>query len=65
MNLINEDRPFTDLYDTIGTGGFPGIYFMNRPVIGGHFALLALERGKEMRRKKGLEGGQTHFQWNG
>jgi hypothetical protein len=38
------DRPETDLYDTEGTGGFPGISFFARPVIGGHFAFLALER---------------------
>lgn len=34
----------TDLYDTEGTGHFPGIDFMARPVVGGHFAFLALER---------------------
>jgi hypothetical protein len=34
----------TDLYETEGDGGFPGIYFMARPVVGGHFAFLALER---------------------
>jgi len=39
------DRPFTDLYETEGDGGFPnGVYFMARPVVGGHFAFLALER---------------------
>lgn len=37
------NRPFTDLYDT-ETGRFPGIYFMARPVVGGHFAILALDR---------------------
>ena len=34
----------TDLYDTEGTGGFPGMAFKARPVVGGHFAFLALER---------------------
>ena len=38
------DRPFTDLYETEGDGGYPGIYFKARPVVGGHFAFLALER---------------------
>lgn len=39
------DHPFTDLYDTEGEGGYPdGISFRARPVIGGHFAFLALER---------------------
>lgn len=44
---INEtvtDRPFTDLYNTEGDGGFPGPNFFARPVVGGHFAFLALER---------------------
>lgn len=34
----------TDLYETEGTGGWPGPHFMARPVVGGHFAFLALER---------------------
>jgi len=34
----------TDLYDTEGTGHFPGPNFFARPVVGGHFAFLALER---------------------
>ena len=38
------DRPLTDLYDTEGKGGFPGPDFFARPVVGGHFAFLALER---------------------
>ncbi|KAK0720072.1 hypothetical protein B0H67DRAFT_574970 [Lasiosphaeris hirsuta] len=44
VNETATDRPFTDLYDTEGSGGYPGIYFMARPVVGGHFAFLALER---------------------
>ncbi|KAK5656317.1 hypothetical protein OQA88_4697 [Cercophora sp. LCS_1] len=44
VNETSTDRPFTDLYDTEGSGGYPGIYFMARPVVGGHFAFLALER---------------------
>ncbi|KAI0865597.1 DUF1793-domain-containing protein [Xylaria cubensis] len=44
VNETATDRPFTDLYETEGEGGFPGIYFMARPVVGGHFAFLALER---------------------
>lgn len=39
------DNPFTDLYDTDGKGGYPGgLMFKARPVVGGHFAFLALER---------------------
>ncbi|KAL1881136.1 hypothetical protein VTK73DRAFT_4583 [Phialemonium thermophilum] len=44
VNETSTDRPLTDLYDTEGTGGFPGPNFMARPVVGGHFAFLALER---------------------
>jgi hypothetical protein len=41
----HPDRPFTDLYETEGDGNFPrDIRFMARPVVGGHFAFLALER---------------------
>ncbi|KAF2719431.1 DUF1793-domain-containing protein [Polychaeton citri CBS 116435] len=44
LNETTTDRPFTDLYKTIGDGGFPGPDFFARPVIGSHFAFLALER---------------------
>jgi hypothetical protein len=47
-NLLTKravtDRPLTDLYDTEGEGGFPDPAFFARPVVGGHFAFLALER---------------------
>lgn len=42
------DAAFPDLYETVD-GTFPGthedwpIQFINRPVVGGHFSLLALE----------------------
>jgi hypothetical protein len=38
------DSPLTDLYLTEGDGGFPEAHFKARPVVGGHFAFLALER---------------------
>ena len=47
------DRPLTDLHDTEGTGGFLGAYFMARPVIGAHFAYVALDRACG---GKGVEG---------
>lgn len=34
----------TDLHETEGDGGFPGTHFLARPVVGGHFAYLTLER---------------------
>jgi hypothetical protein len=63
----NVDRPITDLYDTVGTGGFPGPTFINRPVVGGHFALLALERARQGRKEKvmSMDDGQTRFRWSG
>lgn len=48
------DRPLTDLYETEGEGGFPGPNFMARPVVGGHFAFLALERACGGRAMEGL-----------
>jgi len=44
VNETVTDRPFTDLYETEGDGNFPGPNFFARPVIGGHFSFLALER---------------------
>ncbi|KAI9806313.1 MAG: hypothetical protein M1825_006428 [Sarcosagium campestre] len=44
VNETATDLPLTDLYDTEGNGGFPGITFKARPVVGGHFSFLALER---------------------
>lgn len=44
LNETSTDRPFTDLYNTEGDGGFPGPWFFARPVVGGHFAFLTLER---------------------
>ncbi|KAI1497132.1 hypothetical protein F5X99DRAFT_397933 [Biscogniauxia marginata] len=55
VNETVTDRPFTDLYETEGRGEFPGgIYFMARPVVGGHFAFLALERACGGKATKGL-----------
>jgi len=41
INDTVTNRPFTDLYDTTTTD-FPGITFEARPVVGGHFGILAL-----------------------
>ncbi|KAI1172303.1 DUF1793-domain-containing protein [Nemania sp. FL0916] len=54
VNETATDRPLTDLYDTEGDGGFPGINFMARPVVGGHFAFLALERACHGKAADGL-----------
>ena len=44
VGATSSDRAMTDLYDSV-TGGYPagGPYFVARPVMGGVFALLALE----------------------
>jgi hypothetical protein len=44
LNETVTNRAFTDLYNTEGDGGFPNPYFFARPVVGGHFAFLTLER---------------------
>lgn len=53
MHMI--DRPLTDLYETEGEGDFPGPHFFARPVVGGHFAFLALERACDGKAVEGLE----------
>ena len=55
VNETSTDRPMTDLYETEGSGGFPGAHFMARPVIGGHFAPLALDRACGGEGAKGLK----------
>ncbi|KAL8895916.1 MAG: hypothetical protein Q9192_003377 [Flavoplaca navasiana] len=54
VNETSTDRPFTDLYETEGTGGWPGAHFMARPVTGGHFAFLTLEKACGGRAMEGL-----------
>lgn len=45
MTNSKPDNPFTDLYETDRDGGYPrDLHFRARPVVGGHFAFLALER---------------------
>jgi hypothetical protein len=54
VNETSTDLPFTDLHDTEGSGGFPGPNFYARPVVGGHFAFLALQRACGGRAVEGL-----------
>lgn len=48
LNNTSTDRAFSDLYETTNEGGYPvspdPLYFIARPVVGGHFSLLALAR---------------------
>ncbi|TKA66744.1 hypothetical protein B0A55_10237 [Friedmanniomyces simplex] len=54
VNETETDRPFTDLFKTEEKGGFPGPDFFARPVVGSHFAGLALERACGGRGGKGF-----------
>ena len=48
FNETTTQYAFSDLYDTIDMGAYPvspsPVFFIARPVVGGHFSLLALER---------------------
>ncbi|KFX96384.1 hypothetical protein V490_03361, partial [Pseudogymnoascus sp. VKM F-3557] len=55
VNETVTDRPLTDLYETEGKGGFPGPHFFARPVVGGHFAFLALEGACDGKAVEGLD----------
>lgn len=55
VNETVTDRPFTDLHRTEGDGEYaPGVTFFARPVVGGHFAFLALGRACEGKAMDGL-----------
>ncbi|KAJ5988908.1 hypothetical protein N7481_004118 [Penicillium waksmanii] len=69
VNETVTDRPFTDLHKTEGDGNFPGPNFFARPVIGGHFAFLALERACGGQAMQGLSfldeiDEQTFKEWS-
>lgn len=45
INSTSTEFPLGDLFDTTGVGGYPpDLVFRARPVVGGHFSLLALYR---------------------
>ena len=48
LNFTSTEYPFTDLYETVDTGYYPvkpdSVTFKARPVVGGHFSLLAMYR---------------------
>lgn len=54
VNETVTDRAFSDLHETEGRGEFPGPNFFARPVVGGHFAFLALERACGGKAQDGL-----------
>ncbi|KAL2813505.1 hypothetical protein BDW59DRAFT_154794 [Aspergillus cavernicola] len=69
VNETSTNLPFTDLHNTEGDGGFPGPNFYARPVIGGHFAFLALQRACGGRAMDGLafldDENDTSTLWGG
>ncbi|KAI8628111.1 DUF1793-domain-containing protein [Xylariaceae sp. FL1651] len=56
LNETITDGPFTDLYECTGYGAYPGTSFKARPVVGGHFAFLALGKTGQT---ASAEGGNT------
>ena len=54
LNETVTDRPFSDLHQTEGRGGFPGPNFFARPAVGGHFSLVALQRACGGKAEEGL-----------
>ncbi|KAK7909021.1 hypothetical protein PG985_014899 [Apiospora marii] len=60
LNHTVTQFPFGDLYETVGEGDYPRVpdatTFKARPVVGGHFALLALLRTGQT---AGAEAGDT------
>ncbi|EZF32210.1 hypothetical protein H109_05476 [Trichophyton interdigitale MR816] len=55
VNETSTDHPLTDLYKTEEDGGYPGPNFFARPVVGGHFAFLALEKACNGKATDGLK----------
>ncbi|KAK7937268.1 uncharacterized protein PG986_014136 [Apiospora aurea] len=69
LNNTATRFPFTDLYETIGDGGYPRVpdevTFKARPVVGGHFALLALLRTGQTARSEAGDTTGSLFVVNG
>ncbi|KAI1773146.1 DUF1793-domain-containing protein [Hypoxylon cercidicola] len=58
LNETSTNLPFSDLYEVVGQGEYPLAidHFSARPVVGGHFALLALGKTGQL---AGAAGGDT------
>lgn len=52
LNYTTTEHPFSDLFEVVGSGYYPqvpqDIRFQARPVVGGHFAILALARRRQL-----------------
>jgi len=58
---INETSTYmalTDHYMTTGTGGYTHYAFIARPVVGGHFAMLAMQKMGRMGALRDMWGGR-------
>lgn len=59
INETSTDKALADWYSVDGEGGFAGgVEFAARGVVGGHFAMLALQRMSERERAKGMGRGE-------
>ncbi|KAI1812844.1 DUF1793-domain-containing protein [Poronia punctata] len=65
LNHTVSDGPFSDLYQCTGRGEYPpGITFRARPVVGGHFAFLALGKTGQDVSAEGADAGHCLFPQN-
>ncbi|ERT01200.1 hypothetical protein HMPREF1624_02442 [Sporothrix schenckii ATCC 58251] len=52
LNYTTTEHPFSDLFEVVGSGYYPqvpqDIRFQARPAVGGHFAILALARSRQL-----------------
>lgn len=68
LNFTSTEYPFTDLYEVIDTGSYPEtpneVQFKARPVVGGHFSLLALYRAGILSNQDGSDMSGSVFAQN-
>lgn len=69
LNRTVTPYPFGDLYETVGAGDYPRVpdatTFKARPVVGGHFALLALLRTGQTAAAEAGDTTGSRFRVNG
>lgn len=57
INETSTWKALTDHYMTTGTGGYTDYDFVARPVVGGHFAMLAMQKMGRNNALRDMEGG--------
>ncbi|KAI8959156.1 DUF1793-domain-containing protein [Daldinia sp. FL1419] len=67
LNETTTNLPFSDLYEVVGTGEYPLQidHFSARPVVGGHFAMLALGKTGQLASATGGDTTGSLFTRNG